>query len=545
MSDFNHKIKKDEAYNKLQTYFDFNKNNETQFYNRIEQRDDITVLTNDILLIQKDDINYYTFKLLTSSGGNGFYNLVIHTNNNQEIIKSEIYEYNPTDVWLQDTTQPYSGYISIVENDVINLNAVFSRAGNNCIVGVSSYWECGDGNNHEPENNSCHPENNAVTQFIIEIEYGPCSDDANDGHVYIAGDEEVGDGSFPSGGGGNNTNNDNQSNTNDADNNTPVIPMEPTLKEEILNCINGGLVLLGSDNPSYIDPEIINQLRLPETQWTAINNYLQDSGCSETAQLVVIEDLWEEFDEQIFVDTDFKSNPCLKSVYDQMGKATTFNNYLQNFDVDMSVANLRFGADENFSSNYETKYHNAMAITNPPLSSNEILIDFNTDPSTSGNILDKPDVFRAVAMIHEIIHAEMYRKMLDAMVEAEGQGTTLDWTDMNRFEFDQYLETLQNKYFGIWDYNVRYDDNDNTPDNGQHQQMAQHYRDIIKDALTDYDPTLTETQKNALSWIGLNEANVVAWQNIDEDPNLNTEDEQNAINYIINLIQNTFPNDCP
>ncbi|QTY27800.1 hypothetical protein [Flavobacterium sp. CS20] len=267
--------------------------------------------------------------------------------------------------------------------------------------------------------------------------------------------------------------------------------------------------------------------------------YLQDNNCSEQAQQDVIDDLLEEFDEEIFIDDDFKNNPCLKSVYDQMGKASTFNNYLQNFDADMSVADLRFSADNNFGQNPNYQgYENAMAITNPPLSSNEILIDFNTDPSTNGNILDKPNVFRAVAMIHEIIHAEMYRKMLDAMIEAEGQGTTLDWTDMNRFEFDQYLETLQNKYFGIWEYYVRYNDNDDTPDNGQHQQMAQHYRDIIKDALTDYDSTLSDNLKNSLSWIGLNEANVVAWQNL-------SQTERDAINQTIIQIQNTFPNDCP
>lgn len=88
LSDFNNKIKKDESYNKLKSYFYSNKKNEVQSYNRIEQGDDITVLTNDILLIQKDELNYYTFKVLTNNSGNEFYNLVVHVNSNQEIIKS-------------------------------------------------------------------------------------------------------------------------------------------------------------------------------------------------------------------------------------------------------------------------------------------------------------------------------------------------------------------------------------------------------------------------------------------------------------------------
>ena len=245
-----------------------------------------------------------------------------------------------------------------------------------------------------------------------------------------------------------------------------------------------------------------------------------------------------DFDDQVFVDEEFKNHKCLKDIYAQMGKASKFQEYLENFEEDFSVADLRFTADDNFSGNEDERYHNAMAITKPPLSSNEIKTKFNTDPLTTGNILDKPDVFKAVSMIHEMIHAEMYRKMLDAMIEAQGAGATLDWTDLTYDEFREYIDvTLQNKYFGIWDYYVRYDNNDDTPDNGQHQQMAQHYRDIIKQALSDFDPTLTEEQKEALSWVGLNEANIVAWQNL-------TEEQQEAINDLQTQIQNTFSNGC-
>lgn len=87
-----------------------------------------------------------------------------------------------------------------------------------------------------------------------------------------------------------------------------------------------------------------------------------------------------------------------------MGKAPTFDAYIKNFDSEMSVANLRFGAKENIGTVYKD-YANPMAITNPPLTSNLINIDFNTDSSNSGNILDKSDVFKAVSLIHEVLHA--------------------------------------------------------------------------------------------------------------------------------------------
>ncbi len=55
------------------------------------------------------------------------------------------------------------------------------------------------------------------------------------------------------------------------------------------------------------------------------------------------------FDDQIFIDDNFKNNECLYSVYEAMGKATTFKNYLQNFDSEFSVGYLRFSADDDFS----------------------------------------------------------------------------------------------------------------------------------------------------------------------------------------------------
>lgn len=147
-------------------------------------------------------------------------------------------------------------------------------------------------------------------------------------------------------------------------------------------------------------------------------------------------------------------------------------------------------------------------------------------------------MFKAVAMIHEILHAEMYRKMLDALKAAQNNQTTLDWAnDWTPLQFQQFVESLENKYEGIFDYYTRYDWNTSTPNGSQHQQMAQHYRDIIKQALTDYDPTLTASQKEALSWIGLNSADVVAWQNL-------TSPERTAINNMQSQIKNTFPNGC-
>jgi hypothetical protein len=246
--------------------------------------------------------------------------------------------------------------------------------------------------------------------------------------------------------------------------------------------------------------------------------------------------------EEITLDNSFVNNPCLKSVYDQMGKSNKFQEYLQNFEPNASVADLRFTADDSFGTRPEfANYHNAMAVTSPPLNSNEIKIPFNTDTNTSGDITEKPDVFKAVAMIHELLHAEMYRKMLGAVKAAEISGNNLNWANWTSEQFyNNFLDSLENKYFGIFDYFTRYNYGipvGNNPNDWQHEQMAQHYRDVIKQALTDYDSSLTETQKEALSWIGLNKANIKAWQNL-------TQPERNSINNTITQIKNTFSNGC-
>jgi hypothetical protein len=489
LNDFNSKINKDDSYNKLQSYFYSNKKNEVQSYNRIEQGDDIIVLTNDILLIQKDDINYYTFKVLTNNSGDEFYNLVIHVNNNQEIIKSEIYEYNPTEVWLQDTSQPYSGYVSVVENDIIDIDSIFARAGNDCVVGASGYWECSYGNtgdDHAP--GEC---NGTSSNYIIELEYGPCS---NDGQAYIAGDEEASGGGgtwSPTGGGGNNTGNDNQDNTNDTDDDTtPVIPMEPTVQEEILNCING-LSLLGSSNQTYIDTAIFEQLNLSKFQWAEINSNLEDNNCSEEAQQDVIEELLEIFDEQIFLDDDFSDNTCLKSVYNDMGKASTFKSYLENFEAEFSVAHLRFSSSTTLAAdtNAETSAPQNYLIT----------ITFNE------NNLNRPRLSVARTMIHEMIHAEIFRKLLSV---AQHPSIQLD---------QNQLIQLRNDYPGLYDYYMRWKWNipqGQSPSSAQHEAMAQHYRGIIKQALEEFDNSQTDEIYEALAWTGLQ--NTVAWNSLSQ-----------------------------
>jgi hypothetical protein len=234
----------------------------------------------------------------------------------------------------------------------------------------------------------------------------------------------------------------------------------------------------------------------------------------------------EWFDDQVFVDESFKNEPCLKSVYDQMGKATKFKEYLQNFEATASVAHLRFKYDENFSANQPNENWSAIAITEPPLAGQNnsnvadynIEITFNGDINLTSSIHNKPKLIIAVSFIHEIIHAEVFRKMLSAA--QQGHLNTNLYTTQNRID---YINSLRNNFEGIYDYYV-----ERWKPNWGHQQMAQHYIDTIVSALKQYDDNQhTQEQYEAIAWLGLE--GTIAWQNLDEDPNLTTEQEQDNI----------------
>jgi hypothetical protein len=388
---------------------------------------------------------------------------------------------------------------------------------------------------------------------IIEVTCSGGGGDDDNGESNPANPADDGvDNQFPENGfgGGNESGGPGPNNPAEIDFNDTGIYTAPILRLNIIGEL-GELLQLGP----HTTPQMQYLLNDASTdQVVDLYNYVEEEQRSNEVKnfAKAAIDAWMEdgevdFVEQIIIDNDFLNTSCLKSVYDDMGKVAKFKEYLQNFEPSGSLATLRFTADNNFGNNNQD-YTNAMAITIPPLSSNEIIIAFNTDSNTSGNILDKPDVFKAVAMIHELLHVEMFRKMLDAVRAAEISGNNLNWANWTNEQFYyDFLDSLENKYFGIFDYFTRYKYGipvSNEPNDWQHQQMAQHYRNTIKKVLTDYDPTLTIAQKEALSWIGLNEANIKAWQNLDEDPNLDTQQEQNAITTLISQIKNTFTNEC-
>ncbi len=206
-----------------------------------------------------------------------------------------------------------------------------------------------------------------------------------------------------------------------------------------------------------------------------------DGGAGASSEEVSSEE------EQIIIDTTFSNNECLLGVYEKMGESTAFNRYLKNFDGNMSVANLTF------SVGVDIDFPRANAITYEP-SNFMILIMFNP------NQLSRPPLDIARTFIHEMIHAEMYRKLLSLA----GQGE-IPWST-------DFISSLRNDFPGLYDYYSRffYNRPEGIPvGDPQHNLMASHFRDVIKSALREFDPTQPEEIYDSLSWTGLMGSGVI------------------------------------
>lgn len=228
-----------------------------------------------------------------------------------------------------------------------------------------------------------------------------------------------------------------------------------------------------------------------------------------------------DFEEQIIIDPTFSNNKCLKNVYNKFKEGNnTISEYIANFIPNGSAANLTLKTDDNFQSNQSSKYWTAGAITSQP-DNYMITITFNTDPNLSSSAQNFPSIILAVEFMHEMIHAEMYRKIL-----AHAQQPNIPWTT-------QFIHSLRNDFEGLADYYTRWWlelPPEQEPTSAQHQLMAQHYINIMSDALSDYDDNQNSQDfYEALAWIGLKDT--VAW----DDP----ATDQSSINtHIQNALQN-------
>jgi hypothetical protein len=219
-----------------------------------------------------------------------------------------------------------------------------------------------------------------------------------------------------------------------------------------------------------------------------------------------------DFEEQIL---NHLSGKAL-NVYNQLKSSSIgFTNAIKKFEPDFPVAHLRFDMADIGTSRGRTIAPNS----NPgsPNSPNFVITIRLNNNDTDNGVNKRPNLLVAKTIAHEVIHAEMFRKMLSVL----DNGGTI--TGVTR---QQLLDALIDNFPGIYEYYRNHK-------NWQHQQMANHYRDVLARILQEFDTgnAVPDSQQPAqlymdLSWEGLRYPNIYIWTSL---PQI----ERNRINKVI------------
>jgi len=188
-----------------------------------------------------------------------------------------------------------------------------------------------------------------------------------------------------------------------------------------------------------------------------------------------------------------------KCVYDKLTNSSTgFSDAIKKFDGEFPVSHLKFSSDSNMPSN--TKKAHTIPPTNFVI---EIVLNGNS--SKDASYQKRPNLMVAKTIIHEVIHAEMWRKIL-SIINNGG--------NVNGLTAEEWTSKLSNgDYPGIFDYYTRFGVN-----GFQHPQMAAHYRDVIADALEDFDNNNNSRQfYEDIAWEGLIYRNDPTWNSLSSD----------------------------
>ncbi|WP_146746659.1 hypothetical protein [Sinomicrobium soli] len=198
---------------------------------------------------------------------------------------------------------------------------------------------------------------------------------------------------------------------------------------------------------------------------------------------------------EIILDPSFMGTKA-ECVYNKLNNlSTSFASAIKQFDGEFPVAHLRFKTDATMTSNIKKAY------TSPP---SDYVIDvvLNGNSSKDASYQQRPNLLVAKTIIHEVIHAEMFRKLL-SIANNGGSLGGLTAEDLNNM-------FSNGDYPGIFDYYTRYGVND-----FQHNQMAAHYRDVIADALEQFDNSTHSSQFYLdLAWEGLIYSNDPTWSTL-------------------------------
>jgi hypothetical protein len=208
-----------------------------------------------------------------------------------------------------------------------------------------------------------------------------------------------------------------------------------------------------------------------------------------------------------------------KCVYDKLTEVSSdFKNIIKQFDGDFPVSHLKLSINNNIGSN-------TYGITMPP-------VNYVTEIQINGNRLSNlSDIGVATTLAHELIHAEIFRKMLSAAQQGD-----LNTNNMTQQQALNYVNSLKDNFPRLYYYYV-----EKWHPTWNHNMMATHYRTIIADIIEDFDKKrLSRSIYEDIAWAGLgeleNNQSTVSWQNL--TPNNQESIKKEINNYFFKGISN-------
>lgn len=192
-------------------------------------------------------------------------------------------------------------------------------------------------------------------------------------------------------------------------------------------------------------------------------------------------------------------------VYNKLKSSSTgFKNSIKKFEPEFPVAHLKFDMGDIGASRGRTIAPNSNP-TSPNSPNFVITVRLNNNNTNSG-VDKRPNLLIAKTIAHEVIHAEMYRKLL-SVLDSGGSFDGVTRQDV--------LDALSNGDFpGMYDYFRRHK-------NWQHQQMATHYRESLARILQEYNTGVAVPNNQQpsqfymdLSWEGLRYPSIHTWSSL-------------------------------
>lgn len=456
--------------------------------------------------IQLEDKTSYTFKVIRENTSKSFFENLVVISSNNKIQNAYLIKYFPTKEiqHLENhNASTFEGNVNLIKLDLSNLN--YNSKGTYCTDVWVAYCSWSYPHVAGPD---CFYWNEILNDGRISYSLETICED--DGFIEAPIDIGGGDGSFGGGPGGDG----------DAVPTSPIGITNDTDKCEAppKGDLNGDCILQEYEKcmSSGININLFNNLDY--SYQSLIQNFINENECNaQTKNFVNI--AMEAINSGYDVDWDDKIinklNGKAECVYDKLEGNDLRNKTIQRFVGKKAPVHLilKLGDILNPNVGGETNYGDSYSIT--------ITLDNDYMNNT-------PSLFVALIILHEAIHADIYRK-----IKTRGglyyNSTTSKW-ELNGKEAN--FPTLFNYY-------------DNYPNNPQHNFMADYYRNAMEQGLRDYANTnglnYPDQLYKDLSWGGLEGTN--AWKNMFADP-VFTQNEQTRIKNAILTFKNSSNNEC-